>query len=76
MPVKKVSVLKTVDCTQTGDVHGVAETVVNYVLCSGRLFMIQSFQSFVLHSLQHQETNQTDENKGLTHDRCLGTPLK
>ena len=29
MPVKKVSVLKTVDCTQTGDVHGVAETVVS-----------------------------------------------
>ena len=29
MPVKKVSVLKTVDCTQTGDVHGVAETVFN-----------------------------------------------
>ena len=29
MPVKKVSVLKTVDCTQTVDVHGVAETVFN-----------------------------------------------
>ena len=29
MPIKKVSVLKTVDCTQAGDVHGVAETVVN-----------------------------------------------
>ena len=38
--------------------------------------MIQSFQSFVLHSLQHQGTNQTDENKGLIHERCLGTPLK
>ena len=29
MPVKKVSVLKTVDCTQTVDVHGVTETVFN-----------------------------------------------
>lgn len=76
MPVEKVSVLKTVDCTQTGDVQGVAETVVNQVLYSSRLFMIQSFQSFVLHPLQHQETNQTDEKQGLIHYRCLGTPLR
>lgn len=38
--------------------------------------MIQPFQSFVLHLLQHQETNQTDEKKGLIHYRWLGIPLK
>lgn len=38
--------------------------------------MIQSFQSFVLHPLQHQETNQTDGKKGLIPYRCLGTPLQ
>ena len=64
MPVQEKSLLKRVVYNRLGMFMVLwTETVVNQVLCSSRLPMIQSFQSFVLHPLQHQETNQTDEKK-------------